>query len=424
MLWSLSGWLRSVKVKQIKFNSQKDSPPKKRRAKKILKRLAPIIIVAGILIGLALFLTTLSGSSSVVNYITTGTSLRSDEGRINVLLLGIAGGAHDGSSLTDTIVVASYSLKNNNAILISIPRDLWLPELKSKANAVYQMGLSQNKGLGFSKTIMGNILGIPIHYGLRVDFRGFVEGIDALSGVDVSVERAFDDFNYPISGKEKDLCGFREEEKEFNAEEAKLLNIEPGKRKIFISPEGEIATDSAEEDKGTKYFSCRYEHIHFDKGSMHMDGSLALAYVRSRHGTNNEGSDFARSKRQQKVIETLRNKVLAFETLTDPQKISDLVRALGKSIDTNVSVKDALELFKLSKKLTGVKSFVLDDSPKINLPDGRKSLLVSPPAADYGGVYVLISQDDDFSIISGYVRKILKGEINLDEEATSSARPR
>lgn len=411
-------------MKQIKFHPQKDSPSKKRRAKKILKRLAPVIIVAGILIGLVLFLTTLSGSSSVVNYIITGTSLRSDEGRINVLLLGIAGGQHDGSSLTDTIVVASYSLKDNGVILISIPRDLWLPEFKSKTNAVYQMGLSQNKGLGFSKTVMGNILGIPIHYALRVDFRGFVEGIDAISGIDVLVERTFDDFNYPISGKERDLCGFREEEKEFSEEEAKLLNIEPGKRKVFISPEGQIATDSAEEDKGAKYFSCRYEHIHFDKGQMHMDGSLALAYVRSRHGTNNEGSDFARSKRQQKAIEAIRNKVLSFETLTDPQKISELIRALGKSIDTDVSVKDALEFFKLSKKFTGVKSFILDDSLKSDLPNGRKSLLINPPAADYGGAYVLISQDDDFSIISGYVRKILTGEINLDEEATAAARSR
>lgn len=411
-------------MKQIKFPSQKDLPQKKRRIRKILKKLAPIIVILGILISLALFLATLSGSSSVVNYITTGTSLHSDEGRINVLLLGIAGGGHDGSSLTDTIVVASYSLKDNGVILISIPRDLWLPELKGKANAVYQMGLSQKKGLDFSKTIMGNILGIPIHYGLRVDFRGFVEGIDAIGGIDVLVERTFDDFNYPISGKEQDLCGFREEEREFSGEEAKLLNIEPGKRKVLISPEGQIATDSAQEDKGAKYFSCRYERIHFDKGLMRMDGKMALAYVRSRHGTNNEGSDFARSKRQQRVIEAIRNKILSFETLTDPQRISDLIRASGKSIDTDVSYKDALEFFKLSKKFTGVKSFILDDLPKSDLPGGRKSLLINPPAADYGGAYVLISQDDDFSIITGYVRKILTGEINLDEEATAAARPR
>lgn len=400
-----------------------DFPQKKRRVKKILRRLIPIAIIIGILMGLSIFLITLSGSSSAVNFIFSGTGLKSTEGRINVLLLGIAGGTHPGSSLTDTIVVASYSLKEGRLTLISIPRDLWLPELQSKANAVYQMGLSQGSGLGFSKTVMGNVLGIPIHYALRVDFRGFVEGIDVIEGIDVLVERTFDDFNYPIAGAEEDLCGFEEKEMEFSEEEANKFNIEPGKRKVLVSPDGKIATDSAEEDQGIKYFSCRYEHIHFDKGLVHMNGALALIFVRSRHGTNEEGSDFARSKRQQKIIEAVKSKILSFETLTDPQKISDLVEVLGQSIDTDISVKDGLEFFKLLKKLDGIRSFILDGSPKLNLPDGRKSLLIRPPAADYGGAYVLISQDDDFSIISEYVRKILKGEINLDE-ATTAARPR
>ena len=56
------------------------------------------------------------------------------------------------------------------------------------------------------------------------------------------------------------------------------------------------------------------------------------------------------------------------------------------------------------------------------MPNGRSSLLIHPQAADYGGAYVLISQDDDFSIIQGYVRKILTGEIT-EYEATASARP-
>lgn len=407
-------------MKQIKFPSQGVFPQKRRRAKKILKRLVPIIIVLSILISLAFFLTTLSGSSSVVNYITTGTSLRSDEGRINILLLGIAGGQHAGSSLTDTIVVASYHLKEQELKLISIPRDLWLPELKSKANAVYQMGLLQNKGLGFSKTIMGNILGIPVHYSLRVDFRGFVQAIDAIEGIDILVEKSFDDLNFPIEGAENDLCGFEEKEMEFNEEEAMRLNIPVGKMKVFVK-DGLIATDSAEEDKGVKYFSCRYEHIHFDKGLTHMNGAIALKYVRSRHGTNGEGSDFARSRRQQKVLEAARNKILSFETLSDPQKISDLLNSLGKSIDTDISIKDGIELFRLSKNLQVSQSFVLDDSPKSDLPEGRKSVLVRPNASDYGGAYVLVSQDDDFSIVHGYVRKILSGEIT-EYEATSSAR--
>ena len=174
------------------------------------------------------------------------------------------------------------------------------------------------------------------------------------------------------------------------------------------------------EDKGGKYFSCRYEHIHFDKGNTNMNGSIALTFVRSRHGTNGEGSDFSRSARQEKVIAAVRGKILSFETLANPQKISDLVQALGESIDTNISIKDALEFFKLSKKLEQTQSIVLDDSLKTGLPNNRKSLLVHPSAGDYGGAYVLISEDDDFSMLQEYINKVINEEIN--NEATSSAR--
>lgn len=402
---------------------EKDNPLKVRRVRQIVKKLVPIILIIAILTSLAIFLTTLSGSSSVVNYIFSGSSLKSTGNRVNILLLGIAGGTHDGSNLTDTIMVASYNLKTNQVYLISIPRDLWLPSLRNKANAVFEIGLSQNNGLGFTKTVMGNILGIPIHYGLRIDFRGFVQAVDVLSGLDVLVDREFDDYNYPMAGKEDDLCGYQEKEIDFSEDEAKKLNIQTGKQKVFIAPDGTIATDSAQEDKGAKYFTCRYEHLHFEQGLTHMDGETALKFVRSRHGTNGEGSDFARSKRQQKVLEAIRSKILSVETLTNPNKISELIRTFGRSIDTDVSVKESLEFYKLSKKLDKIHNFVLDDSPKNGLSAGRTSLLYHPLASDYGGAYVLVSLDDDFSIVQQYVRKILTGEIT-EYEATAAARTR
>ncbi|MDD5147611.1 MAG: LCP family protein [Candidatus Daviesbacteria bacterium] len=401
--------------------SGKDNPLKVRRVRQAIKKLLPVLIVVGILISLAIFLTTLSGTSSYVSSIISGTALKSTDGRVNILLLGIAGGTHEGPTLTDTIMVASYNLKTDQVHLFSIPRDLWLPSFKSKVNAVYEIGLSQGSGLGLSKTVMGNILGLPVHYVLRVDFRGFVQTIDTIDGIDTVVEKSFDDYLYPIQGKEDDLCGNSEKEIEFSEEEAKKLNIDPGKRKVLINPEGQIATDAAEEDKGVKYFSCRYEHISFSQGKMHMNGAVALAFVRSRHGTNGEASDFARSKRQQKVIEAVRSKLLSLETLSSPQKVSDLVKTLGKSIDTDISIKDALEFYKLSRKIGKIHSFVLDASPKSGLSDNITSLLINPPRDEYGGAYVLISQDDDFSIVQGYVKKILEG-IVTEYEATGAAR--
>ena len=410
-------------MKRIELPIGEKDNPKFKRVRNIFKKLIPFIILIGIFSALAIFLTTLSGSKSInIPILGIGSPFKNTDDRVNVLFLGIAGGTHQGANLTDTIMVASYNLKTNQVYLFSIPRDLWLPELQSKANAVYQIGLSKNDGLDLVKTVMGNVLGMPIHYGLRIDFRGFVEAIDATSGIEVDVARSFDDSLYPIQGAENDLCGFEEKEIDFTPEEAKELNIEPGKRKVFIAPDGKIATDSAEEDKGVKYFSCRYETISFEKGKMEMNGAIALKYVRSRHGTNGEGSDFARSARQEKVLQAVRGKILSAETLFNPVKISELLKALGKSIDTDISAKDAFEFYKLSKKIDDTNTFTLDDSLKGGLlPKGRDRLLIHPPVSDYGGAYVLISQDDDFSIIHEYVRKILSGEITA-YEATASAR--
>lgn len=378
--------------------------------KKPPKRLLFVLAAVGILAALAIyFFTALPSTSSVVNYIFSGTTLKSTNGFVNVLLLGMAGGRHAGATLTDTIIIASYNLKTHKGSLISIPRDLWLPALHVKINAVYQTGRQKKDGLDLAKVVMGNVVGLPIHYALRVDFSGFVKAIDILGGTEVIVDRSFDDYNFPIAGKEEDLCGNSEEERDFNEEEAVKLNIPPGRHKVLITPEGNIATDSAKEDQGTKYFNCRFERISFKKGKTLMDGETALKFVRSRHGTNGEASDFARSKRQQKILEAFKEKVLSLETLFNPEKISELVKNFGQSVDTDISVKDSLEFLRLLGKSKSSQNFVLDDS-----------LLIEPNPADYGGAYVLISQDDDFSTIQSYVRKILSGEV--EDESSASAR--
>lgn len=402
---------------------EKGNAFKTKKARQTIKKLLPLLIVVGILISFAFVLTAWSGTNTYtyVTSIISGTSLKNTDNRVNILLLGIAGGTHDGPNLTDTIMVASYNIKTSQVYLFSIPRDLWLPSLKNKANAVYGIGLSQGNGLGLAKTVMGNILGLPIHYALRMDFNGFIQAIDTLGGVDITVDKTFDDYNYPIEGKENDLCGYTEKEIDVSPDQAKQLNLDTGKQKVFVAPDGSIATDSAKEDLGAKYFTCRYEHLHFDKGLTHLDGVTALKFVRSRHGTNGEASDFARSKRQEKVIEAVRTKMLSFETLTNPGRISDLLKTFSRSIDTDISVKNTIEFYKLFHQINKTSTFVLDDSFRLGLPSGRTSLLVNPPRSDYGGAYVLISQDDDFSIIQGYVKKLLTGEIT-DYEATASSR--
>src|SRR5260221_10924886 len=265
-----------------------------------IKRLLALLVLA-----LAAFLiwNFFSSGTSVFNYAFSSNPLKQTDDRVNILLLGIAGGNHDGALLTDSIIVASYQLKTHQVTLISIPRDVWIPDLNQKVNAAYEIGKSNGRGLAFTEDKIDDILGIPIHYAIRLDFSAFTKAIDQIGGVDVNVPRAFDDYEYPIEGKENDLCGNVEKEIDLNPDQAKALNLNPGKNKLLVDPTGKPATESAQ-------FACRFEHpsLHFDQGLTHLDGVTALKFVRSRKGTNNEGSDFARSRRQQIVIQAFREK--------------------------------------------------------------------------------------------------------------------
>src|SRR3989304_9709252 len=61
--------------------------------------------------------------------------LKKVENNINILFLGTGGGQHQGPDLTDTIIFASINPTKNRVVLVSIPRDLWIPYLKAKINS-------------------------------------------------------------------------------------------------------------------------------------------------------------------------------------------------------------------------------------------------------------------------------------------------
>lgn len=301
---------------------------------------------------------------------------------VNILLLGIAGGAHEGATLTDTIMFVHITPEEKQAVLVSIPRDLWVPVLGSKINAAYEFAEQKRKGGGLTlaKATVADILGQPVHYAVRVDFSGFVKIIDQVGGLDIEVDQTFDDYNYPIPGKESDPCGKSEDE--LNALEA-TRSASP-----TIVPLAEI-------------FPCRVEHIHFDKGRHRMDGETALKYVRSRQAQGEEGTDFARSRRQQKVLLALRDKVISLGVLLNPFKLIALSQTLGRSIDTDIKSAEYDDFVKLAQKMQGaeVKTVVLDQGDD---QKDRPGLLINPPASLYG-TWVLTPRTGDFKEIQDYI---------------------
>lgn len=264
--------------------------------------------------------------------------------RTNIALLGIGGEGHQGADLTDSILVLSIYHPTKTISILSIPRDLWLSDQQSKINAIYLYAEQQNPGSGLSKIkdALTQVTSLPIHYAILIDFSGFIKAIDSLGGIDVVVDNTFDDYKYPIPGKE---------------------NAEPE--------------------------SDRYEHIHFDAGETHMDGITALKYVRSRHAEGDEGTDFARSTRQQKVIRAFLKGIISTKTVFNPERIQILQSTINQSLKHDIPEQAVSALTKLSLNLD------FDNIKNLSI----ESLLTNPKnLKPYYGQWVLIPTSDWDSI--------------------------
>ena len=363
-----------------------------RRQRHIRKRVgAAIIVFLIIFLGIGLF--------RLIRYVPTLWQLvfkkeiqlkQTPENKINVLLLGVGGGTHEGPDLTDTIIFATLDPKTKNTTLVTIPRDLWIPDLNAKINTAYTFGEEKQKGGGLvlAKSTVSKVLGQQVDYAVKIDFSGFTKAVDLMGGLDINVDNTFDDYVYPIEGKEDDPCSHTDEE--------------------IVDLTAQIATGSATDIDA---FPCRYEHLHFDKGSQHMDGVTALKYVRSRHAEGIEGSDFARSKRQEKVISAFKDKLLSAGTLLNPVKISNLVGVLQGSIETDIKENEYADFVKLAQKMQHgkINSISIDLG---NTEEEQYGLLENPPTGpEFNNAWVLTPRvgSGDYSEIQKFVACRIKG---------------
>jgi LCP family protein required for cell wall assembly len=326
-----------------------------------------------------------------------GVNLKQNNSQINLLILGIGGGSHDGPNLTDTIILVNLDSKSNKVTLVSIPRDLWFPDLggsNKKINGVYADGESKKTGGGLieAEAAIGKVTGQDISYGIRIDFSGFVKAVDIVGGLDINVDNSFDDYSYPISGKEDDACGY-------SAADIQSFS----------------ATNASELDTQQK-FACRYMHVHFNKGLNHMSGEQALEYVRSRHASGVEGSDFARSKRQEKVINAIKDKVLSPQTLINPGEILSLYNVIKGSIDTDIKQTEFDDFIRLGESMRGAKiqSAVIDTG---DTTTQRNGLLIEDSILSDGLYLSALSPrigSGNYSEIQKYVFcTITKGNCNV-----------
>jgi LCP family protein required for cell wall assembly len=286
----------------------------------------------------------------------SGKKLKDQNGRINILLIGVGGADHDGGDLADTIQLVSISPKDKTVAMVSIPRDLYVqvPDSynKVKINEVHSIGEengTEGGGPALLKKSVSEVTGQPVHYFIRADFDGFKKVVDSVGGVDVNVaEPGLYDPYYPKG------YGYQ------------ILNVRPGEQ--------------------------------------HMDGELALKYARSRETT----SDFDRSRRQQEVMVAAKEKALSAQYLTNPAKISQLIDILGDHIKTDLSFGEA-------EKLAEIIRDIQTDKVQSKVIDGADSGLLYDSTGP-GGAYILLPRDSSYSDIHQFVAQLFSSS-NIKQEA-------
>jgi len=370
---------------------------KKKSVKKRRLILLSIIILVPLLISrlsLGSFFSPLSVFSQIVN---PGGLLKTD-GRTNILILGLDRRSKEFSGLTDTMIVVSLNQKDiQDVVIASLPRDLWVSLGEgsfAKINAAYSEG-----GPSLSRDVVENVLGIPIHYYLVADFDGFKEAVDILGGIEVEVERSFDDYYYPIPGMESSECGLEDNEESVEEDQAESDTEELG--------DGETLVEEIDNNENDQFgYPCRFESISFEAGTQMMDGELALKYTRSRHGTNNEGNDFARSKRQHKAIFAIKDRVISTNFISEIGKIKDLYDTYKDFVNTDLGITEIERLFAQYRdiEVDNMRTIILDNESEVE----SGGLLFTPRDRTlYGGAYVLLPRAGDFTQIHAFVQKLL-----------------
>ena len=314
----------------------------------------------------------LIGPRIVASFFTGSTkALKGSNNRTNILLLGVDGEVQEGAQLTDTMIFISINSKSGDVAMLSLPRDIWLESLQAKINTAYYYGEQKSSGGGFAlvKDAVYQITGQPIHYAILLDFTGFVKAIDLVGGIDVKVERSFKDERYPIPGKEADEC------------------------------------DSDPE------YRCRYETIQFERGVQHMDGQTALKFVRSRNAEGEEGTDFARSARQQKVILGFKEKLLSTKTLLSPTTLLELKKTFSEHVklDQEISEEEVMGFanlfFSFVRGSNTLRVLTLDTGVEEN-----PGFLINPPMKVYGQ-WVLIPRSGDWLEFQAFLEQKLVSDI-------------
>ena len=203
----------------------------------------------------------------------------------------------------DTLMLMSFNPKTLRSVLLSIPRDTYVP-IACNNNRYAKINSSAAYGTGCVISTINKFLDINIDYYVKINFKGVVDLVEAVGGVEVDVEA-------PTYMANK-----------YN---------------------GKVCEQNSDRQWGDKL-------VCMNPGLQVLNGEQALAYSRCRHMYI--GSDLDRVKHQQQVVEALANKVLHFNSIKEFQ---DILNAVSKNIATNMDTDTILSGYNVAKNVLGNK---------------------------------------------------------------------
>lgn len=261
----------------LKENKQtKEKKKNKGIGKKIL-----VIIIMALLVFIAIFAYKVHKNGGGLQGILA-TAIGHDQNTLKslpkmyCLLLGQSEG------LTDTIMVAEYDPQNQQASILSIPRDTFIGNDKNTATAWDKMNAVYQTGAENALKEINELTGLNIEYYLKVDTEAFKALVDEIGGVtfDVPIDMKYDDNRQNL-------------------------------------------------------------HIDLKAGVQVLDGNKAEQVVRFRH--NNDGStypyeygleDEGRMRTQRAFLTALAKQTLKVENIT---KINGLIEIMEQYVETNLN---------------------------------------------------------------------------------------
>lgn len=338
--------------------------------KRVVLFVVALLLIAGGYFGVKLLLTSSKlFSGNIFDLFGAGTVLKADEnGRTNILVFGTSEDdpGHDGADLTDSIMILSVDQTKKNAVMVSVPRDLWvkygescLSGYEGKINVAYECGADNGSEADGAKKLMnvvGESFGLDIQYYAHVNYTVVRDTVNAVGGVKVTIDsddpRGIMDRNFDWA------CNF----------------------------------------------TCYY--VKWPNGTAQLNGDQALALARARNaagGYGLGGGNFDREQYQQKIIVALKDKAASAGTLANPVAVSNILDALGNNVRTSFSAGEVKTLINLANEIpsTSIKSISLVEPGSAVMTTGNVSgqSIVQPVAGTY-----------DFSEVRSYIQSKMPRE--------------